>query len=297
MSNGQAELAIEFDDTDTGAPHPDVGGQGTDAPTPPTEVATPPAEPAKADAAPATEDATDGDQGVEKAAEPERVVFDDRQQEKVNEIVGERVRKTREAEQRAQEAESEIARLRSLLPQEQEPEIPPAPDPFDDGFAEKQAAREDAITKRAEFKARQTAEAERREQGEQARQQEAQQTFVKQVVAFRDRGQTLGIDQQTLAQSMNTLEGHGIAPSLATFMLNHEDGPQSTVYLAANPVELEAMANMDAMSAAVHIATVVAPKAKQAQSAKPNVPPPPDPPDSVRGKGAGERGPPGVTYE
>lgn len=217
------------------------------------------------------------------------------QQEAVNEAIGKKVAKQREAERQAQEIQQQLAEAQRRLQQYEapvRPDIPPPPDPYEDDFAAKVAHRDAMIAKAAQYDGQ---IAWQRQQEEQLREQAAaaERERVRTMVnTYSETANKLGITADELK-----IAGAQIAPlmpdRLAMRILNDEQGPEITVWLARNIAEADKMAHMSPEDAAVYLATVVKPKAKRA--------PPklaPEPADRLTGASMKEsgRGPRGAQY-
>ncbi len=217
------------------------------------------------------------------------------QQAAVNEAIGKKVAKQREAERQAEEARRELQEAQQRLQQYERPirpDIPAPPDPYEDNFAAKVAHRDAMIAKAAEF----DAQIRWQQQQEQARQQqtiaEERAKVVKTVETYSETASKLGITAEELQAA-----GQQIAPyvsdRLALRILNDDSGPEITTYLARNLIELDKVTRMSPEDAAVYIATEIKPKAKRS-------PPklPPEPTENISGASMREnsRGPRGATY-
>lgn len=217
------------------------------------------------------------------------------QQESVNEAIGKKVAKQREAERQAQEYQSQLAEAQKRLQQYEapvRPDIPPPPDPYEDNFAQKVAHRDAMIAKAAQF----DAEINWRNTQEQQRQQqiaaEERAKVVKTVETYSEVATKLGITSEELAEA-----GSKIAPyvpdRLALRILNDASGPEITTFLAKNLVELDKVTRMSPEDGAVYLETVIKPAAKRA--------PPrlaPEPTEKLSGASVKEktRGPAGAVY-
>lgn len=230
----------------------------------------------------------------------EKVTFSEAQQAKLDEIIGEQTFKRREAErelkQKLEEAERRAQELESKIAPQTRPEIPDMPDPYEDDYEERVKARDEAIRKAAAFDAEQESrqQQERRTQEQQALEeakalQEAAQTYT-------DRAIQQGMTAEELDQAGQVVRAFGVSNDIATFILNDEQGPLITKYLAKHPQELDAISSMNPIQGLVTVATKVKEKAA-ALSAKTSDAPPP--PEELEGGGIPktQRGPAGVTYE
>jgi DNA repair exonuclease SbcCD ATPase subunit len=237
--------------------------------------------------------------GGEEEAQPEAKKpppLTEEQQAAVNDAIGKKVAKQREAERQAQEYQQQLQELSQRLQKYEtpvRPDIPPPPDPYEDGFAQKVAERDAIIARAAQF----DAQIEWEKQQEQRKQQEAanaeRERVGKVVQSYSDTAGKMGITADELQAA-----GAQIAPMvpdrLALRILNDPQGPEITTYLAKNLVELDTLSRMHPEDAAVYLETAIKPKAKR--------PPPklaPDPSDKLSGASMreGDMGPKGATYE
>lgn len=254
--------------------------------------------PAPEQETPSTE-ATDDQSGGDVSQEP-KIVFDDAQQGKVNELIGGKVAKQRAAEQRAEAAEQKLALYESQQPKPKAPDVPDMPDPDafygdDAGLQAAYAARDEAIEKRAEFNA------EQRNAEKQTTADTQQQAFkVAQKRAETDNkyvenGKSFGLELQTMQQDGQSLSQSGLSPQVQDFIHQNEQGPLISNYLASNILELDNLRQMSPLDASVHIANEIKPKlAGIKQQTKT-----PRPADIIDGQGVPEKEDPrlaGVTY-
>lgn len=204
-------------------------------------------------------------------------------------------KKYRDAEREAQEYRQRLEALQQQLPQNTRPEVPPAPDPFDEDYEKKIQQRDDAIRKAAEWDARQSAQLQWQQQQEQQAAQERANQLRQTLTTYTQRATELGIKSEELQQAGNIVATMGVHDDVANFILADEKGPLITTYLAKHPGELEAMYGMTPVQAAVHIATKVKTKAESSHG----ITQAPPPPESLEGGGSPprHRGPKGATFE
>lgn len=231
-------------------------------------------------------DSSEGAEGnpADQQADPAR--FTKRINQKHHEVMEER---------RARIAvEQELANLRAQQPQAQRPVVPPVPDPYDDNFDQLMRDRDVAIEAAKEFDLKQHQDQIRQQQQQQQAVDEQQQQMVNTAEAYSKRAADLNVSQQELQVAGQTVAAYGISNELTFFILDDDQGPLITTYLARNPEEIEVLNSMNPMQAAVHVATNV--KAK-ATAAKPNNGAPP-PAETLGGGGAtpSKRGPSGATF-
>jgi hypothetical protein len=236
----------------------------------------------------------------EKPQEPEAKKapppLTEEQQAVVNDAIGKKVAKQREAERKAQEYEQQLAEARQKLQQYEapvRPDIPPPPDPYEDNFAAKVAHRDAMIAKAAQFDARQDAQREQEAARQQQAAAEQKQKLAKAEEDFIKNGTNLGIDRDELYAASMRVAPH-IAGPIGLRVLNDPQGPEIAQYLDKNPLELDKLARMEVFDAAIYIENTIKPKAKRA--------PPklaPEPTENLSGAAMkeAEKGPPNVKYE
>lgn len=198
--------------------------------------------------------------------------------------------KYREEERKRIAAEGEAKELKEKLEAIEatraDVTIPPIPDPYEDDFEEKVKARDEAITRKATQDAQhqnvldqQSASAEAANKAEQERVQSVISTYDQRIVK-------LGLDQAEVRAAGDKVIDHGITGDLAMYIMQQEDGPLITKYLADNPIQVDELRHMTPMEAAVKINSDI----KLAASAmKPQASNAPDPAETLSGRGAGEK--------
>lgn len=258
-----------------------------------------PAEPMEAEVEQTEEASEQGEgqsesDGAGPAPAAHKVEFTPEQQAVFDKAIAEKTFKRREAEREAERLKAELEQVRAQLPKEQRPTIPPMPDPYDEDFNQRVFARDEALRKAAEWDARERFMQEQKAQQEYHRQLERQQALQKSVEGYSKRATSLGINAGDLAAAGQTIGAYGIDEALAEHILEHDKGPAITVFLAANPHELETLRAMNPIRAGVYLETVIAQRA--AARHKTAAPPPPE----TLGTGGAprtERGPKGARYE
>jgi len=227
---------------------------------------------------------------TEEVAEPveeeeARVEFTPEQQAKVDEIArkaaARNLEKLQEAVAARHAAEEQLAKLQPAPQQAQgRPFVPPAPDPFEDGYEQKLVARDEALAKAAQWDTVQAIS--KYHQAEQAKiqQQTAQEEITKTVNTYTSRAHKMGIKDAELAFAGSQIQAVGMPGELVEHILHDAQGPALTVYLGNNPEELEKIRAMPAISAAIYIETQIKPKAARTPKK-----PPPATLDPIRGSG------------
>lgn len=219
------------------------------------------------------------------------------QQASVNEAIGRKVAKQREAERKAEEAERKLQEAQNRLAQfetQQRPNIPPPPDPYDDNFQEKVQHRDALIAHAAQWDAQQQFAQQQHQNAQAEAQRKAHEQTVQSVQSYSDKATKLGIKADELKQAGAAVAEYGIPDRIALRILKDDRGPEITTYLSKNLMELDELSRMEPEDAAVYIETVIKPKAKREPKKLA-----PEPTEALRGSvvpNPGD-GPPGVTYE
>lgn len=226
------------------------------------------------------------------------VEFNQEQQEVFNKAIARKTFELRETERRLDAERQERERYALELERLRAPvlDIPPMPDPYEDGYEQKVKYRDQAIA----LKAAHDAQNYQRQQAQQAQEQEAnyrrQQDLEKSVSEYKSNALKFGVKQEELTQAAQTVANYGINEDLAMAIIGDEQGALITTYLADNIEDLDKVVRMTPIQAAMYIASVVKPKA---QARKPKVSSAPEPTLAVRGNGAPESKSPllkGVIY-
>jgi hypothetical protein len=285
MSELQPDNGITFDDSDVQEP------QGAEPKIDEVDVAEDqPESPEGSESAP---DDTDKNQAVK---------FDEKQQEKVNELIASKVRKQHEAERKAERLERELQEFKSKLPQQTRPDIPPLPDPFiltESEYKAKIEEREQAIRVAAGYDAEVVLNERRAQEARQAADAAKNEALANEVRSYSQRAVKLGMTPEELQSAGGIMAQFGLGGPehpLTQVLLADEQGPLIVKYLSKNIMELEQIAAMNPIQAAIKIATEIKSKAVPLKT---KVNPAPDPVDSPRSSGPTKRqfGPKGATYE
>ena len=240
---------------------------------------------------PTTQEAT-----PETALAEEKVTFSDEQQKVFNDTVAKKAFETREAKRQAEDLQRQLDEAKAAIPQEQAPNVPKLPDPYDDNYEDQVAARDDAIRAKERFDARQSFAQTQREQAQAAQQREQQAALNNKVTEYSNRATALGVNAQELQAAGNLVSQYGINDQVTQFILGDDQGPLITQYLSKNPMELETIRTLDPMQAAIHISSNIKSKAAALGVRTPTAP---DPAEILRGSGVApsKRGPKGATFE
>ncbi|PHS61782.1 MAG: hypothetical protein COB09_17085 [Thalassobium sp.] len=214
------------------------------------------------ESAPVEAEQPEGDAPVEQEA---KVTFDEPQQAKVNELIGQKVGAQRAAERRAEDLQRQLTEMQGKLPEDKAPELPPLPNPdehFDDPakYKAQVEAREAAIIKRAEFNAGQQAHEAQIQQETYRKQVENQEVQKQRVTKYEGSAKSFGIEEAAMNDSANILARDGISEGLFYHILDDAHGPLITAHLANDPVERDKVFRMSLAQAAVYIHSEVKPK-------------------------------------
>ena len=247
-----------------------------------------------------TEESQELGEGQDSDSAPEEDKFTPAQQERFNNAIGKKVRQTRDQERRADDLERQLQEIKSQLPKQERPYVPPVPDPFsisDEEYRRTLAQRDEAVKAAVNFDNQRQAQlqAHQRLQEQQAQEQHATQN--EKILDYSKRASKLGIKAEELQVAGNSLANYGIDESLGQFILEDAQGPLITTYLAANPQELDELRSMSPAKAAAMVESQIRGKAVAARPKK--VTDTPDPLERPRGAGKPPkgRGPQGATFE
>ena len=225
----------------------------------------------------------------DSAPEDDQEAFSPLQQARFNAAIGKKVRQTRQLQE-----------IKSQLPKQERPYVPPAPDPFsisDEEYRRTLAQRDEAVKAAVNFdnQRQEQLAAQQRLQEQQAQEQHAAQN--EKILEYSKRASKLGIKAEELQIAGNSLANYGIDESLGQFILEDAQGPLITTYLAANPQELDELRSMSPAKAAAMVESQIRNKAVAARPKK--VTDTPDPLERPRGAGKPPkgRGPQGATFE
>ena len=195
--------------------------------------------------------------------------------------------KAREAKREAAEIRAKNEELERKLQAYEapvRPDIPPPPDMYDDGYAQKVAHRDALIAQAARWDAQQSYVQHQAQQAAQERWQAEQDKLRATVTAYSGTADKLGITAAELQQAGQAVAQFGINDDLAQHILTDDHGPSITVYLSKNPLEMDKISLMSPIKAAAYIEANIKPKAVK--------PPPqlaPEPIPSLKGSGVAEK--------
>lgn len=232
---------------------------------------------------------------AEANPQPEKVEFSEDQQKVFNDAIAKKTWQMREEQRKNEELQRQLQQVQSQIPQQARPVIPELPDPYDDDYEDRVKQRDQAILAQARYDAEQNVKLQQAQQAALQEQYQKQQEQQKMISSYADRAQKLGVDPVALQQAGNAVAQMGVNDDVTTFILQDDHGPLITEYLAANPMELDAMRGVPSYMAVLNIAQNIKPKL----AAKLNkTPAAPAPTDTLSGSGvSAERGAKGATFE
>lgn len=222
--------------------------------------------------------------------EHKKVEFTAEQQEILDREIGKKTFKLREEQRKREELERKLAAIESQkVQQEQAPDVPDVPDQWDEHYEQKLRQREEALTKRGEWNARQAYAAKQAQEAEQLRLQAKQQQLASDVEEYKKRAVQNGLSSDELAQAGQAVGAYIYSEDLAQAIVKDERGPLITKYLADHINELEhvsQLSQVSALAAAMYIAENIKPKLS---AMKPKTTQAPEPVDVIRGAGAAKK--------
>lgn len=219
--------------------------------------------------------------------EHKKVEFTAEQQEVLEREIGKKTFKLREEQRKREELERKIAAYEAQsVQQEQAPVVPDVPDQWDENYEQKLRQREEALTKRGEWNARQALLAQQAHAAEQQEAQLKQQQLASDVEEYKKRAVQSGISSEELAQAGQAVGAYIYSEDLAQAIIKDDRGALITKYLADNINELEHVSQLSQISplaAAMYISENIKPKLS---AMKPKTTQAPEPVDVIRGAGA-----------
>jgi len=213
----------------------------------------------------------------------QKVKLTKEQQELFEQKTAKRVWAQKDAERKARALEQELNALRAERVRTAAPVVPPMPDQFEDGFEQKLAERDKAIAAKSQWDAEQAVYARQHHEAEQRVQQQQQQAFEKSVEEYEKRSLRLGVAKEELISAVTVVGNYGIDRGLMNAIVQDENGPLITTYLANNPDAMEEIINRDPVSAGIYIARNIVPKLQPRKTKTTNAP---EPAPVLRGNGA-----------
>jgi hypothetical protein len=219
--------------------------------------------------------------------EHKKVEFNADQQEVLDRIVAKKTFEKHEEKRKREELERKLAAYESQnVRQEQAPVVPDVPDQWDENYEQKLRQREEALTKRGEWNARQAFAAKQAHEAEQQKAQLKQQQLASDIEEYKKRAVQSGVSSEELAQAGQAVGAYIYSEDLAQAIIKDDRGALITKYLADNINELEhvsQLSQINPLAAAMYIAENIKPKLS---AMKPKTTQAPEPVDVIRGAGA-----------
>ena len=200
-------------------------------------------------------------------------------QANINDAINRQHKKFRDEERRANELQTKLdAQAKELdgFKNQAPATVPEMPDPFDDDYDSKLKARDEALVEQAKYDASQNLVKQQQEQAQQQAAYEQQKQVNDSIQTYTKRATDYGISSEELQQAGNLVASYGVSNDLTMEILKDEDGPLITKYLAANPLELDSIRNMNLYQQANYINSSVRAKAVQLKPKNSNAPAPAD---------------------
>jgi len=216
---------------------------------------------------------------------PERPINQESVEKKINKITFEKHEEIRKREALEKELQEVKEKLTSLSADEEKIEIPPVPDTFDPDYQVKLQARDAALSKAAEVRAKKKLQEERELAIQQQHLLDEQAKAQKLVEAMYSSADKLGVSAEELKQADETVAKYVRDPSLAQYILGVENSPLVVKYLANSAEALEKIQSMNAVQATAYIVQTVLP---EAEKLKPELTETPEPIDIPGGKPSSE---------
>jgi hypothetical protein len=221
-------------------------------------------------------------------------------QEAVNRKINKVIAKQKQAEAEAEAVKKELEKYRAKLAEKEKSaidvEIPSLPDAWDPEYQAKVAERDRLLQEKAKAEAAAEVQRQRQEELTKQQQEKEREKYIEQTQKMYSAGEKVGIKKEELQKAEQTLALFVKDPSLAQFILAHDDSALIVNHLAANVEELDKISAMPSVNASAHIVSKVLP---EAQKFKPTASKAPDPLSIPSGKAAGTDDPflKGVQFE
>ncbi len=224
-----------------------------------------------------TENADESDQDSENADESDQDSEEDKtdktQDAKITYAFKKKSAQLREEKEKREALEQELAKKNAKLEEltaPQRPVVPDLPDSYDPQYAEKVAARDEAIKASVKYD-QDIANAEARvREGQEAADAARHEQLVTQVNTFKERAESLDLDltefkvaEKAVATALGNSGG-----AIAEFLLQHEKGPLLVSHLNDNDLDLDKVTSLNPVDAAVYLVTEVVPKLADLKSSK-----------------------------
>lgn len=216
--------------------------------------------------------AADSETQHEQKAETEQVIDN----ENVQKVINKKHFEAKEAERKAEEYKAKLAEYEAKQREEEArrySNLPEAPDPFDDDYEQKLVNYNQALTEKAKFDARQEIYQQQQLQAQQIEQAKKAEEIQQKAKAYTSKAGELGISAEELQSAGNTIAQYGISDDLTLAILQDNEGPLITKYLASNPTEILDLGNMNPYMAGAKLMEIKQ-KAAQLKPKRTNAPEP-----------------------
>jgi len=151
--------------------------------------------------------------------------------------------------------------------------MPEAPDPFDDDYDSKLADYNKKLIAKAEFDAQQRFAQQQQLQAQQIEQAKKAEDIQQKAQAYTSKAGELGISAEDLQAAGNTIAQYGISEELTMAILQDNEGPLITKYLASNPADILDLNSMNPYIAGAKLMEIKQ-KAAQLKPKRTNAPEP-----------------------
>lgn len=237
---------------------------------------------------PSPEEETDASKETEDSQESETFINQEAVNKRINEITGEKYEERRKREKLQEELEALKAQVKAKSSKEEDIEIPPLPDYYDDNYEQKIKERDDIIQKLADRKAEKNWRKKQQEEKYAEQLEILRKKTAEKIQAMQDKAKKYGINEDELRDADVKVGNFIKNPDLARFIIGQSESPLIMKYLSSDYTELEKLSQMDPLDASVYIATEITSKALKL---RPGVTKTPDPVDIPKGKSKIEKDP------
>lgn len=200
-------------------------------------------------------------------------------EKRINKLTFEKHEERRKREQMEESFKRLKAELEKQKSAQQDIEVPPMPDLYDDDFEQKLKIREEALSKAAAAQARKQFLEEQHQKELHRKAQEENAKISRQVDEMYKNAKDHGISKEELEGYDQTVSGFIANQNLARFILAQKDSALIVKYLAHSPQEMEQIRGMDDLNASVLIATRIAQEASKLKPGVTRTPAPVDIPE------------------
>jgi len=222
-------------------------------------------------------------------------------QEAVNKAINKKHFQMQEERRKREAVEAELQKLKEefnrIAKPQTKPEIPPMPDQFDPNYDLLIATRDRAIIESAKWDVVAAEKANKEREALETKQKKEAGIINAKISKYSANVVKYGLDPVEIQEDEKIVTSFGLSYDLRMHLLDDPNGPLLVKYLANNPTELDNIASMSPMQAAIRISNVLTP---EAQKLRPKTSGTPDPSKPLDGRGVGDRIDPlikGATFE